>query len=69
MQLLHEIYAIWEIFHLYAIWELCHLRQKRFFFQKFASGAENLAKTRTKPCLGRAKKINSVDLKKGRQSF
>ena len=26
-QLLHEIYAIWEIFHFYAIWELCNLRR------------------------------------------
>ena len=34
------------------------------FFQNFACGAENLAKTGTKLCLGRARKINSVDLKK-----
>ena len=47
---------------------------KRFFwvvfFQNFASGAEILARTGTKQCFGRARKIISlVDLKKGRQKF
>ena len=41
----------------------------RLFFQNFACGAESLAKTRTKPCLGRTRKIISVDLKKIRQNF
>ena len=41
-----------------------------YFFQKLARGAENLPKTGTKPCLGRAQKINSVGLeKKCRQNF
>ena len=39
------------------------------FFQNFACGAENLSKIGTKQCLGRARKINLVDLKKGRQYF
>ena len=39
------------------------------FFQNFGCGAENLTKTGTKQCLGRAGKINSVDLKKDRQNF
>ena len=42
------------------------------FFQKFACGAENLAKIGAKQCFGRARKINLVDLKKkekGRQNF
>ena len=34
------------------------------FFQNFACGAENLSKIGTKQCLGRARKINLVDLKK-----
>ena len=38
-----------------------------FFFQNFACGAEILAKTGTKKCFGRVRKINSVDLKKSRQ--
>ena len=41
--------------------------QKRLFllfFQKFACGAEHLAKIGAKHCFGRALKINLVDLKK-----
>ena len=41
--------------------------QKLFFllfFQKFACGAENLAKIGAKQCFGRARKINLVDLKR-----
>ena len=34
MQLLHEIYAIWEIFRLYAISELCHWRRNRTLAKK-----------------------------------
>ena len=34
------------------------------FFQNFVCGADNFIKTETKPSLGRARKINSVDLKK-----
>ena len=40
----------------------------QFFFQKFACGAENLAKMGAKKCFGRAPKINFVDLKKKRSS-
>ena len=40
-----------------------------FFFQKFACGAENMAKTGTIYCFRRARKINLVDLKKSRQNF
>ena len=39
------------------------------FFQNSACGAEILAKTGTKMCVRRAGKINSVDLKDGRQNF
>ena len=39
-----------------------------FFFQKFACSAENLVYLRSK-CFGRARKINLVGLKKGRQNF
>ena len=41
------------------------------FFQNFACGAKKLAKIDTKPCFGRARKINLVDLKKkkSRQNF
>ena len=35
------------------------------FFQKFACGAEILAKIGAKQCFGKARKINLVDLKKG----
>ena len=35
-----------------------------FFFQKFASGAKNLAKTASFYCFRRAQKINFMDLKK-----
>ena len=50
------------------------IAQKRLFwlfFQKFACGAENLAKVGAKQCFGRARKNNLVDLrkKKGRQNF
>ena len=38
-------------------------------FQNFACGAENFAKIGTKQCFGRAREINLVDLKKGRQNF
>ena len=34
------------------------------FFQNFACGAENLAKTGSLQCFGRAQKINLIDLKK-----
>ena len=34
------------------------------FFQKFAGGVENLAKTASFYCFGRARKMNLVDLKK-----
>ena len=40
-----------------------------FFFQNYACAAENLVKTGTKQCSGRARKINLADLKKGRQKF
>ena len=33
-------------------------------FQKFACGAENLAKIGAKQCFGRTQKINLIDLKK-----
>ena len=41
------------------------------FFQKIACGAENLSKTESFYCFGRARKINLIDLKKkkGRQNF
>ena len=39
------------------------------FFQKTACGAENLARTGSFHCLGRAWKINLIDLKKGRPNF
>ena len=39
------------------------------FSQKFACGAENFAKIGAKQFFGRARKINLVDLKKGRQNF
>ena len=35
-----------------------------FFFQKFACGAENVAKIGAKQCFGRPQKINLVQLKK-----
>ena len=40
-----------------------------FFFQNFACGAENLAKTRSFQCFGTAQKINLNDLKKGQRNF
>ena len=40
-----------------------------FFFENFACCAENLANTGTKLCLWRARKINSVDLKKRSINF
>ena len=46
--------------------------QKRLFwlfFQKFACGAENLAKIGAKQCFGRTRKINLVDLKKRLSKF
>ena len=39
------------------------------FLQNFACDAENLANTGIKPCLGRAQKIISVDLKKRSTKF
>ena len=39
------------------------------FSQNVGCGAENLGKTGTKSCLGRAQKINSLDLKKSQQNF
>ena len=38
-------------------------------FQKFACGADNFAKIGAKQCLGRARKINLVDLKKKSSKF
>ena len=43
--------------------------KKRNFLVKFFQKVPKNAKTGTKPCLGRARKINSVNLKKGRQNF
>ena len=39
------------------------------FFQNLACGAASLVKMGTKQCFGRARKINLVELKKGRQNF
>ena len=38
------------------------------FFQKIACGAENLSKTGSFYCFGRARKINLIDLKKKKKS-
>ena len=58
-----------NIFLLNLFFKKCPKTVFWLFFQKFARGAENLATIGAKQCFGRARKINLVDKKKGRQNF